>query len=96
MEVASCLLRACGTHFVSHKVAALERVVARFGVYLAHVTAVTEDSSMQPAQTKNDGLVMKWQISQILLGCTLFRDILRPLSIYRRRKSVWLGFWRPF
>ena len=38
-------LHACGTHFVSHKVAALERV----GAYLAHLTTMTEDSSMQPA-----------------------------------------------
>ena len=75
-------LRACGTHFVSHKVAALKRVVARFGAYLAHLTAMTEDSSMQPAdRQKMKGYVVKWQISQKLLGCALFRDILRPLSI---------------
>ena len=56
--------------------------MARFGAYLAHLTAMTEDSSMQPAdRQKMKGYVVKWQISQKLLGCALFRDILRPLSI---------------
>ena len=39
-------LCACGTRFVAHKVAALERVIDRFGTYLAHMIAVTEDSSV--------------------------------------------------
>ena len=39
-------LRACGTRFVAHKVAALGRVIDRFGVYLAHLVALTEDSSV--------------------------------------------------
>ena len=61
-------LRACGTRFVSHKVAALERVIERFGAYLAHLITMTEDSSMQPAdRQKMKGYILKWQNSQILL-----------------------------
>jgi len=84
---------------VSHKVAALERVVARFSAYSAHLTAMTEDSSMQPAdRQKMKGYVMKWQISQISLGCASFRDILRGpylncVKLCRGRKLVWLGLW---
>ena len=75
-------LRACGTRFVSHKVAALERVIERFGAYLAHLITMTEDSSMQPAdRQKMKGYILKWQNSQILLGCALFCDILKPPSI---------------
>jgi len=52
----NCRLRACGTRFVSHKVTALEKIVARFGAYLVHLTAMTEDSSMQPADRQNEGV----------------------------------------
>ena len=30
-----------------HKVAALERVVSRYGAYLTHLIAITEDSSVE-------------------------------------------------
>ena len=63
-------LRACGTRFVAHKVAALERVIERFGAYLAHLTGMTEDPSMKPVdRQKMKGYVLKWQSSQVLLGC---------------------------
>ena len=39
-------LRACGTRFVSHKVAALEKVIERFGAYLAHLITMTEESTV--------------------------------------------------
>ena len=35
-------LRACGTRFVVHKVAALERMIDRFGAYISHLTAMTK------------------------------------------------------
>ena len=74
-------LPACGTGFVSHKLAALERVVERYGAYLAHFTAMTEDSGMQSADGQRmKGCVIKWQSSQILLGCVLLHDTLRSLS----------------
>lgn len=41
----SCPYHACGTRFLAHKVAALERIVNRFGAYLSHITAMTEDTN---------------------------------------------------
>ena len=38
-------LRACGTRFISHKVAAIGRVLDRYGAYIAHLIELTEDSS---------------------------------------------------
>ena len=38
-------IRACGTRFITHNVAALNRIIDRFGAYLSHITALTEDSS---------------------------------------------------
>lgn len=39
-------LHACGTRFIAHKVAALERLIDRFGAYRNHLT---EDASTKPA-----------------------------------------------
>ena len=38
-------LRACGTRFVAHKVAALERLINHFGTYLNHLAILSEDPS---------------------------------------------------
>ena len=35
-------LRACGTRFVSHKVAAINHFVDRYGAYVSHLIALTE------------------------------------------------------
>ena len=43
----SCPLRACGTRFAEHEVAALKRVVNRFSAYLSHIIAMTEDTSLK-------------------------------------------------
>lgn len=40
-------LRACGTRFVSHKVAALERVIDLFGAYLGHINALANDPKVK-------------------------------------------------
>ena len=34
------LLRACGTRFIAHKVAALDRLIDRFGAHLNHLTVL--------------------------------------------------------
>ena len=53
-------LCACGTRFVVHKVAALERMIDRFGAYISHLTAMTEDASVKPAdKAKMKGYVKK-------------------------------------
>ena len=56
-----------------------------FGACLAHLTAMTEDSGMQPADRQRmKEYVIKWQSSQIMFGCALFHDILRSLSTLRK------------
>ena len=42
-------LHACGARFVVHRVAALVRMIDRFGACISHLTAMTEDSSVKPA-----------------------------------------------
>ena len=72
-------LRACGTRFVSHKVAAIGCVLDRFGAYIGHLTELIEDSSTKAAdKQKLRGYVKKWCDSRVILGCALFHDILKP------------------
>ena len=53
-------LRACGTRFVAHKVAALGRLVDRFGAYLCHLATLTEDHSVKASdKQKLKGYLLK-------------------------------------
>ena len=71
-------LRACGTRFVTHKVSAFGN---RFGAYLAHLVALTEDSSVTPSsRQKLKGYIMRWRNSKVILGCAIFHDLLQPVA----------------
>ena len=75
-------LRACGTRFIAHKVAALERLIDRYGVYINHLISLSEDPCVKPPdRQKLKGYITKWKDSKILLGCALFYDMLRPASV---------------
>ena len=75
-------LRACGTRFIAHKVAALQRIIDRLGAYLSHLSALIEDPSVKPGdKQKLKGYFSKWHDAKILLGCAYFHDLLKPASI---------------
>ena len=75
-------LQACGTRFVAHKVAALGCLIDWYGVYLAHLTALTEDPQLKSVdKEKLRGYICKWCDCKILLGCALFHDVLKPCTI---------------
>ena len=75
-------LRACGTRFVAHKVSALERVVDRYGAYISHLIALTEDSSVRAVEKqKLKGYIKQWTDAKALFGCAFFIDLLRPVAI---------------
>ena len=75
-------IRACGTRFIDHKVAAMNRFVDRFGAYLSHLCSLTEDRSVSsPDRQKLKGYVLKWQNGKMLLACALFADLLKPVAI---------------
>ena len=74
-------LHASRMRFVAHKVAALERMIDRFGAYISHLIAMTEDASVKPAdKEKLKAYIKKWQDSKVLLGCAFFHDLLKSLA----------------
>ena len=78
-------LHACGTKFVAHKVAALGRLVDRFGAYLCHLAAMTEDHSIKSVdRQKLKGYLLKWRDSKFLIGSAFFHDLLKPIAIFSK------------
>lgn len=75
-------IRASGTRFVSHKVAALGRVIDRYGAYISHLVSLTEDTSVKSVdKQKLKGYIKKWNDGKTLIGCAFFYDLLKPCSI---------------
>ena len=61
----------CGIRFTAHKIAALGILIDRFGVYLAHLTLMTEDSSIKSVdrkKLKGYGIYGRGKVSSIRLG----------------------------
>ena len=53
----------------------------RFSAYISHLIAMTEDSSVKPAdKEKMKAYVKKWEDSKVLLGCAFFHDLLKSLA----------------
>jgi len=74
-------LRACGTQFVAHKVAALGRLIDRFGAYLGHLTMMAEDSSIKATDRQEiKCYIGKWRNSKYLLGSALFHDLAEAIG----------------
>lgn len=74
-------LRACGTRFVGHKVSALNRLVDRYGAYLAHILELTEDPRVKAADKQRlKGYYKKWHDGRIILACAFFHDVLKPCA----------------
>lgn len=76
-------LRACDMRFVTHKVAALERLINRFGAYLNHLAILSEDPTVKSTdRQKLKGYLLQWCSAKMLFGCTLFHDLLKPAAIH--------------
>ena len=74
-------LRACGTRFVPHKVAALDRLIDHFGPYLSHLINLIDDPRTKPVNRQNlKGYLLKWRDGNMLLGSAYFCDLLKPSS----------------
>ena len=75
-------LRACGTRFIGHKVAALDRLIDNFGAYLSHLAILSEDPGVKDVdRQKLKGYIKRWEDGKVLLSCALFSDLLKPASI---------------
>ncbi len=75
-------MRSSGTRFVSHKVAALNRFMDKFGAYLSHLTSLTHDPSVNSLdKARLTGYMRKGRDGKMILWCALFHYLLKPCSI---------------
>lgn len=75
-------IRSCGTRWISHKRQALQRVVDRYGVYIAHLSTLAEDSSLKASDRAQwKGYLLKWKEPKRLVACCLYIDALKQMSI---------------
>ena len=66
-------LRACGTRFITHKVATINWLLDKYGAYITHLISFIEDPSIkQTDKQKLKGYVLKWRESKVLIECSFF------------------------
>ena len=62
-----------GTRWVSYKGKAIQRVVDRYGAYIAHLIALTEDRSIKAVDRElSKGYLRKWKRPKILICCAMY------------------------
>ena len=60
---------------------ALLRVIDRYDAYIAHLTSLSQDSSVKPDdKARLKGYLKKWMDYKVIYGCALYVDILKPVS----------------
>ena len=72
-------IRSCGTRWVTQ---ALQRVVDRYGAYIAHLSTLVEDRSLRASdRSRLKGYLLKWKEPKMLVGCALYVEALKPISL---------------
>jgi len=75
-------VRASRNRWIIHKHKALQQVVDRYGAYLNHLVALTEDKSIKSTDRQHlKGYLLKWRQAWMIIGCTLYIDALKPASL---------------
>ena len=74
-------VRAHGSRWISHKRKAMQRVIDRYGTYLLHLTALTEDQSIKSTDRQRlKGYLQKWRKAKMIIGSALYTDMLKPAA----------------
>ena len=75
-------VRASRSRWITHKRKALQRVVDRYGAYLNHLAALTEDKSIKSTDRQRlKGYLLKWRQARMIIGSALYTDALKPASL---------------
>ena len=62
----------------------MRRVLSKFGAYVSHLTALSQDFSVKSSdQAKLKGYCTKWLDSKYVLGCA-FLDLLSPCAVFSK------------
>ena len=74
-------IRSQGSRRINHKRRALQRVTDRYGAYMSHLSALSEDTSLKSEdRARLKGYVQKWTHAKFLIGCAMYTEVLKPPS----------------
>ena len=75
-------VRSQGTRWITHKRKALQRVLDRYGTYIAHLTSLVDDSSVRTSdRDRLKGYLRKWKQPKMIIATALYIEVLKPASI---------------
>ena len=75
-------VRCQGTRWITHKRKALQRVIDRFGAYIAHLTTLSQDSSVKAVdRARIQGYLKQWSRTRMLIGSAMYIEILKAPSM---------------
>ena len=75
-------VRCQGTRWITHKRKALQRVIDRFGAYIAHLTTLSQDSSVKAVdRARIQGYLKQWSRTKMLIGSAMYIEILKAPSM---------------
>ena len=75
-------VRSQGSRWITHKRRALQRIVDRYGAYICHLTALSEDRSLKSEdRARLTGYLRKSSDGKVLIGCALYVEVLKPPSL---------------
>ena len=75
-------IRSQGSRWINHKRRALQRMTDRYGAYISHLIAPSEDTSLKSEdRARLKGYLEKWTHAKSLVGCAMYIEVLKPPSI---------------
>ena len=75
-------IRSHGTRWITHKRRALQRILDQYGAYVHHLSTLAEDHSVKASDRERlVGYLCKWRKPRMLIGCALYTEALKPVSI---------------
>ena len=74
--------RSQGSRWINHKRKALQRMVDRYGAYINHMIALSDDKSLKSTdRARLKGYIHKWKQSRMLIGAAMYVDALKAPSL---------------
>ena len=74
-------IRSQGSRWIDHKRRALQRVTDRYGAFISHLIALSEDASLKSEdRARMKGFAQKWSHGKYVVACAMYTDVLKPPS----------------
>ena len=74
-------IRSQGSRWIDHKRRALQRVTDRYGAFISHLIALSEDTSLKSEdRARMKGFAEKWSHGKYIVACAMYSDVLKPPS----------------